>query len=353
MKTVPNNPASNKLSSGLNERGVLTAISKSGYPLQTIVANSLRPQFRIQEEWCYIDQGTQEPRTIDILAEKLLFEFTDERQPRIRPTLDLIIECKQSELPYVFFLSSSRYFIPHFPLLAGLFKNNIKITTDDDASSWNLLILRALELHSHPFLAEESALCTTFSKCVRSGSGIELSGSKPFHELALPLLKAMSHFQMVQSPPETAYYFDLNLVVGVAILDAPMIGVHVSEESHALILLPWVRFVRHEPQAIPGLGHKTRLFAIDIIHKDFIQKYLTTYLLPFARDFSKLAIKHQEVLADGRAFVTGMGKDSWHDIEKRLEPAKMIARVSRSKIIGRNILRLLTGRKPVDGQSQK
>jgi hypothetical protein len=124
METRPNNPATNKLGPGLTETDVLDAVSKSGYPLQTIVGNYLRSQFHVQEEWSYIDKDAQELRTIDILAEKHLYDLTREH-PRVRPTLDLLVECKQSALPYVFFLSSSKPWVPHFPLLAGLFRHTL------------------------------------------------------------------------------------------------------------------------------------------------------------------------------------------------------------------------------------
>jgi len=346
METSSNNPSTNKLGSGLAETDVLDAVSKSGYPLQTIVSDYFRSQFHVQEEWSYIDKDAQELRTIDILAEKWLYDFTQE-QPRVRPTLDLLVECKQSTLPYVFFLSSSKPQVPHFPLLAGLFKHTLILTTDDDASSFELPILRALGLESHPFIAEEPEYCMSFSKCVRKGSDVELSGSESFHGLVLPILKAMHYFQIAESPPKTALYFDCHLAIGIGIIGAPMVGVRVSDESHDLTLLPWVRVVRHETDEISDWQHWTRLFAIDIIHKDFLKDYLDKHVLPFAQEFSKLVIKHQQVLASGEAFATGMAKYGLHEIEQRLEPRRMSARVSRSKIIGKNVFRFLTGRKPI------
>lgn len=346
METCPNNPATNKLGSGLTETDVLDAVSKSGYPLQTIVGDYLRSQFRVQEEWSYIDKDAQELRTIDILAEKWLYDFPRE-QPRVRPTLDLLVECKQSTLPYVFFLSSSKPWVPHFPLLAGLFRHTLVLTTDDDASSWELPILRALGLDSHPFIVEEPEYCMSFTKCVRKGSDVELSGSESFHGLVLPILKAMHYFQIAESPPKTASYFDCHLVIGIGVIDAPMVGVRVSEQSHDLTLLPWVRVVRHETDEISDLWHWTRLFAIDIVHKDFLQHYLEKHVFPFAREFSKLVIKHQQVLVSGQAFATGIEKHGLHKIEQRLEPRKMRARVSQSRTIGKDIIRFLTRRKSI------
>lgn len=320
MEVAPNNPPTNKLGSGLTDAEILAAVSQSGYPLQLIVANLLRPQFHIHEEWSYVDKDTHEPRTIDILAEKWLWDINQE-QPRVRPTLDLLVECKQSALPYVFFLSSSKPPVPNFPLLAGLFRDTLTITTDDSPSTWELPVLHALELDSHPFI-KESEYCFLFTKCVRKGKKVELSGSEPFHELVLPILKAMHHFQTAESPTKTSQYFDCHLVIGIVILDAPMVGVLVSEQNRNLTLLPWARVVRHESKEIPDWFHKTRLFAIDIVHKDFLQYYLDKHVFPFAQEFSRLVIKHQQILASGKAFAKGMQKYWSKNIEQRLEPRK-------------------------------
>lgn len=345
MKATPNNPPNNKLGAGTSEVKIGTAVSKSGYPLQTRVANFLRQHFNVQEEWSYIDDDTKELRAIDLLAEARLFDPHRVGELRVRPTLDLVIECKKSELPYLFFLSPGKPWVPYFPLLAGLFKHEISITTDDDPSSWTFHIPHALGLHSHKFISQDPKCCMSFTRCVRKGSNIVLSGSDPFHSLVMPILKAMHHFQLIESPPTTAMYFDLHLTIGIGLLEAPMVGVRVSKDSHELVLVPWVRVIRHEPDKIPDWLSRTRLFAIDIVHKDFFQQYLNKHLLPFSREFSKLAIKHQQVLASGKAFARNMGKDSFNDIEQRLEPRNMITGAHRVKAALKNIFQVATRRK--------
>jgi hypothetical protein len=344
MEIQPNNPPSNKLSSGLTDADVLAAISQSGYPLQTTVAKLLRTHFDfLQEEWSYVDKDTKEIRTIDVLAENLLWDITQE-QPRVRPTLALLVECKKSDLPFVFFTSPNKTWGYQFPLLAGLFKDTVTLATDDESHSWEFPILHALELDSHPFVAKEPEISTAFTKCVRKGSDIELLGTEPFHGLVLPLIKAMHHFRAAESPPKTAWYFDCHLVIGLGVLDAPMIGARVSERSRDLTLLPWVRVVRHQTDENVDFRHRTHLYAIDVVHKDFLEEYIDNHVLPFAKDFSKLVVKHQQVLASGEGFVSGLGKDCSHNIEQRMEPRKTGRRVSGFKMVGKNILRVLTGR---------
>ena len=352
MEISPNNPSTNQLGPELTEADLSDAILNSDYPLQTSAANLIRQQlaslgrpFHVQEEWSYIDGDTHDLKTIAILAQQLLWDFP--KQPRVRPALDLLIECKQSALPYVFFLSPSKPWADYFPLFAGLPKDTLVLETDDEASTTEMGIVSALGLASHPFLIGAPEYCVLSAKCVWRKSGIELSSTESFHELVVPILKAMDHFRLTKLPPSTFFYFDCHLVIGIALVDGPMVGVRISGQSHRLALLPWVRVLRHETDQIPDLqGTKRGLFAVDVVHKDFLQEYLSKHVLPFAESFSRLAVKHQQELASGEGFATGMGKNWADHIEERLEPRRVKRRAQRTWLITRNIFRFLTHRLP-------
>lgn len=343
MKESEINPETNKLGQGVEQEKLEKAITTSGYPLQTIVASLLASNFYVQEEWSFTDPDTKDTRTIDLLAERPLYDF-EGSQPRVRPTLNLIIECKQSELPYVFFLSHNKPIAPQFPVFAGLASDEVVITSDDDPSSWHYSIPQALEMYSHPFLSENPEYSSTFSKCVRKGKNLELSGSQPYQGLVFPIIKAVSHFKNIEAPPSTAMYFDCHLTIGIGVLDSPMVGVRVKEAGHDMILLPWVRVLRHQtPAKGEGKQHRNNTFAFDVIHKDFLPTYIDRYLMPFAEYFSKLALKHQDVLASNKGFVSGMGSNSWTDIEKRLETSKIQHKAKRIKATGKRFLDLISG----------
>jgi hypothetical protein len=320
MNQHSDNPPTNRLGPGLNERDISAAVEKSGYPLQTVVADFLRTKFDgVQEEWCYLDKNSADLRAIDVLAAKFLFTFQE--HPRIRPTLNLLIECKQSSMPYMFFLTPHKPVLFEFPVIAGLANERIKISTDDDKSTWNYSILHVLGLLQHAFIKTPD-YCTTFSKCVRKGSEIELSGSESFYGLVLPVLKSLYHFQEAEKPPHTARYFDAHLAIGIGVVDAPMVGVRAAATSNELTLIPWVRVLRHEYLKDAEKWDRSKLLALDVIHKDFLQLYIENHVLPFAKTFGALALKHQEILATGKGFAKGMGKNSWGDIESRIEPSK-------------------------------
>ena len=344
MKASKNNPESNKLSQGVEDGQLGKAISSSGYPLQTVVASLLSSSFHIQEEWSFTDPDSQDIRTIDLLAERPLYEYK-EPQPRIRPTLNIVIECKQSELPYIFFLSKNKPVAPKFPVFAGLSSDKIIITSDDDPSSWHFSILDTLGMLNHSYLRDDPEFCCTFSKCVRKGKNLELSGSQPYQGLVFPILKAVNHFRKLETPPSTALYFDCHLTIGIGVLDSPMVGVQVHENGSDMKLIPWVRVLRHQaPIKENGMLHRMNTFAIDVIHKDFLLNYINNNLMPFANEFSTAALRHQEVLASNKGFVSGMGRDGWTDIEKRIEPSKIQHKVKRVKAIGKRISKFVAGK---------
>jgi hypothetical protein len=322
LKAIPSNPTSNNLPSELTEADILEAISDSGYPLQTIVADQLRSDSfeEVQQEWSYLDQDSGENRPIDVLAVKWLSEEEASRaHSHIYPKLALVVECKQSRLPYVFFLSSSKPEVENFPLIVGLKDRRVEIRTDDSRSTWTVSVLNVLSMTSHTFITDPE-YCTSFSKCVRKPSGFELSGTEPFHSLVLPILKAVHHFDTVESPTATAAYFHCHLTIGLGVVNAPMVGMYPTGNTGELIRLPWVRVVKHEADETSNMHFRKGLFAIDIVHKDFLQEYLTNHVIPFASIFSVLALKHQKTLISGKGYATGMEKHWTSNIEGRLQP---------------------------------
>jgi len=307
---------------GVSENDLLRAIKKSGYPLQTLIARQLSKTMHVQEEWSYIDRDTHEQRTIDLLAWTPLCDWTAAKlQPRVRPTLNLLIECKQSDLPYVFFLSESKPRLHAFPSIAGLAGDKLAVTSDDDSSTWNYGVLHALGLNTHAFLSTP-VYSSTFSKCVRKGQELVLSGSESYNGLVLPLLKSVLYFQHAERPPKTAIYFDAHLCIGLGVLDAPMVGVTVDEKSPSVTAIRWIRVTRHESLESADQSERTKLRALDVVHKKFLPEYLKRHLMPYAKDFACLVLKHQLPISDCAAFVSGMGKGSRSNIEARLQPKR-------------------------------
>ncbi len=319
MDSGRDNPATNQLSAGVTEGAVRSAVDESGYPLQVFVSDLLRNAYFVQEEWAYVDRDTGDLRSMDLRARKSLFDL--QSQPRVRPVLNLLIECKQSELPYVFFESKGSPRSFEHPVIHGLHKSSISIITDDSRSTWNFSIVRALGLTEHPFqLAQKTS--RTFSKCVRKGQKLELSGTDAYSHLILPLVKALEHLGSLEKPVETAVYFDAHLSVALGILDAPMMTARSEPGGTVLEFAPWVRVIRHEYASSEFKHARDRHWMVDVIHKDFLKEYLELHLEPFANEFAKRVLRHPTEIATSRAFASGMEQNSWTDIEARLRPGK-------------------------------
>lgn len=318
----------NVLTAGITEADLAEAVRASGYPLQSAVARILRRHLAVQEEWGFIDADDEVARSIDLMAELPLWDH-EKGQPHARPALTLIVECKRSELPFVFFISDQKPSTPRFPLIAGLKEDEIVVSTDDDGSTWTYRTISALGLEGHMFLRDSVTFASTFSKCERQGSKLKLSGAEPYNSIVQPIVKALEHYRQVETPPQTAAYFDVIATVGLAVIDAPMIGVKVLDESNSLELVPWLRIPRH--RGIEGRSHEHRqnVFAIDVVHASYLDTYLTDHLLPFAIVFAERVIKHQSVIAERKGFVSGMGKNWYRDIEEHLKPSGVGASAKR------------------------
>lgn len=331
MKAKGDNPKTNALGPGITEDDLKSAVVKSGYPLQTIVTGYIRAElnavvewpYSIQQEWVFSDKDTNEHRATDICAEIFLYDIVTVHNVRVRPRLTLMVECKQSTLPYVFFLlpdTPHRMRVRNFPVFAGLFSDILSITEEGEGRPIAVDLLDALGLDLHEFIAQCPAFSMSFAKCQRKGKEIELSGSETFHALVLPLLKAMQYYKLAEVPPETARYFDCNMVVGIGVIDAPMVGVEVSEDENEMFHLPWVRVVRHQVGEDLDPYGRTTLFALDVVHKDFFREYLSKHLFPLASEFANLVFKHQQVLASGEGVLGRGGRIGVTEIEPGLKP---------------------------------
>lgn len=318
------NPESNHLKAGLTLEALGDAIEKSGYPLQSSVFELLESDFHVQQEWGFRDRITGEMRSCDLMATREL-AAPSAAESRIRTSLTVLTECKQSDLPYVFFSPNRSSWRLKLPQLAGLAQEEVKVWSDDTRSTFLFPVMRALELSEEPFMSRDGF--SIMSKCARKGPKLELSGADAYNGIVMPLASAASHFSASSAPKETFRYFDVHLLCVVAVLDAPMVEAKAIPSGTELTFTPWCRIYRHEPED-PGvfMGHAGKTMAIDVVHKDFFKEYLTHHLIPFGQTFSERALRHHEVLAAGRAFVPGMKADGSSDIYERLQPPKYIPR---------------------------
>ena len=318
MDSHPDNPASNKLPTSIDEEGLSRAIRASGYPLQSRIAKWLRERhYLLQEEWSYIDRVSGTTRSLDILAR----HHHEASSPALRVQVALLIECKRSDLPYVFFLTEG-HARPDL-VIAGLRGPSLLVQSEADPKQIGPIALsHALGLRDMPFMGRPNE-CTTFARVEASGSKLHLSGANPYNSLVHPLVGATRHFRAQVYPHPQTPISDAYLVIPIALLDAPMVGLGYSTEEKET-LIPWVRLLRHDLESdTPSFGSTDSgtLRAIDFVHVDFLEQYLDEHLIPFFNTVAALLFKHRTVLEAGRAIVDELEtSDFLFGFEKKLRP---------------------------------
>jgi hypothetical protein len=296
MKSHPANPNRNTVPAGITESELIRAISCSGYPLQGIVASALLPQFNVIEEWGFIDDESKEHRSLDLYAYRPL---SPESETTCHCGLMLLIECKRSTHPFVFFQQVVSSVAPRFPSVHGIPNAVISIHEEGNGRLIEASPAMALGLDSLPFVADGPPLCASFSKATPSGKKAELSGTEPFNTIILPLVRALRYaVAQARSPQQDAAIFP-TLTMCIAVLDAPMLVVESPQKAEDPVLRPWVRVVRHESSSDRTGSSRSRFYAIDFVHADYLANFLAGHLLPFSEQFATLAARGEDVLRYG------------------------------------------------------
>lgn len=312
MRERSGNPANNALLAGTQEEALLSAIKLSGYPLQGVVASKLLREFNVTEEWGYLDDQTNDHRSLDIYAFKRL---KSDDNARISPGLILLIECKRSRHPFVFFKRVVERPAPSFPTIDGLPNRQVWLHNLGGQRMLQISPARALGLDKLPFVTSGPPVCAAFSKAAVKGNRVELSGSDGFNTIVLPLVKALRHTVSSHRRPETKDVLFPMLLLCVSVIDAPMLLIEEPESAGDPVLAPWMRIVRHESYKEVG-GTQSRFYALDAVHVGFFDDYVEKHVLPFASEFATRAIERQDVLRFG-GDVHNLNEWDWDKITPR------------------------------------
>ncbi|HKO36395.1 MAG TPA: hypothetical protein VJV21_07945 [Pyrinomonadaceae bacterium] len=301
VQQTRDNPPQNALPSEIDETVVAEAIAASGYPLQLRVASFLSSRFKLVEEWAFKDRTTGELRSLDLYATMQLSDTGV-----VRPGLTLLIECKRSRLPYVFFRTATPPEIQSFPAIHGLRAETL--TTHAPNAQMQMPIGHLLGLGAEPFATKGPDFCATFSKCARKGKDVELSGVDAFNNIVLPLVSALrydaDHRRLSQPQP---MYFP-TVTLAICVLQAPMLLTEVV--SGYRVLHPWVRIIREEA----AIGNPREQYAIDVVHVDFLDKFLSEHLLPFVEVFRERAVGRFSMFHNLTAHVPSLSGWAWRDV---------------------------------------
>jgi hypothetical protein len=296
MREHPENPSSNQLAAGVTEEDMMAAVEGSGYGLQSVAVDKIMAtavdvletsegtagdsqswRIQCQEEWSYIDSDSQDSRNLDALISVDLTSSDSSNKPRaesagetLRIHLDLLIECKQSELPFVFFMRRTR--AGDVPRIIGLPHELLSVKLEDHDFAIGMRTYDVLGLRGLP-LTQRAETAISMSKTHRRGKSLELSGEEAFRGVALPLSKALRYYEGLTQPKEPKLYTHVRLVMPVAVVRAPMVGVSLEDGEPRLTAMPWVRLIRMDPGDDSPFSQFCEPVAIDVVHVDFLETY--------------------------------------------------------------------------------
>lgn len=275
---------------GVTEEMVLDAIARSGYPLQAKavqVALSALPSeelggTRTFEEWSFLDRDSGTVRQLDALIQHSIqiVEELDRGDPGIptdprallRYELNLLMECKQAELPLVFFTRPALH-PPQLPIFIGLPHREISFGGFDEEPFVEMRLEDAVTDDALPGPSPEPAI--SVSRCFRKGRALELSGEDVFRSLTAPIRKAIDHYGGLSSiGPERRLYHDVRMVFPVVVIDAPMLACQVDSGVVAIRHISAARLSLSEPSAskwhFEGFNERSSL---DFVHIDYLAEY--------------------------------------------------------------------------------
>jgi hypothetical protein len=348
MRQQDGNPEENCLPGGVTEDMLKDAIERSGYPLQSSVVATVvdaidgwdlpegEAHTFVQEEWTYFDRDLDKTRALDALIESHRWSVRGDAQPRVRPVLSLLIECKKTELPFVFFTRDSTN-LADFPVTSGFPHHSIELTTDDDPSTYSYPLTMLWGLRHHDFVTKPPA-AVSVSSARRAGKKLEISGEDVYNGLALPLLKATDHLRSV-SQFSKAHYTDGRLIVSAIVVRGPMVAV-AEDGSGGPELVPWVRVHRYEPLSDESAWQSHRLAAFDVVHEDYLPVYLEK-LHEYVDHFVASSMDCLGILLSGEGFAEALG----HGAEPReIEPRTTETRAISRRLAAESALALVNGK---------
>ncbi|MEV0360636.1 hypothetical protein AB0H71_31725 [Nocardia sp. NPDC050697] len=280
-------PAHATLLSGLSRRDVEVAIARSGYPFQAVVADRLSSAisrntkvsgfFGAHEEWSYTDSDSGQARTVDILVSTSLGTSEKPGGPLSHPSLQLLVECKQSELPFTFFLQRQTR-TDSIDLHIPEARSSIMVLVPSDATkpqAPRLMQVRdvfgALDFR---FFNCPVPHAFSVSKIKRSPKP-EVTGEEAHRSLTLPLMKAADHLDSLAMKDHNTRG-PVSIIICLVVVRAPMVGVWVKNGEPQLSSMPWYRVLHHQPfGAIDKFGQKIRTRYYDVVHEEYLDQYIS------------------------------------------------------------------------------
>lgn len=297
------------LPKGIDPKELVEAVRVSGYPLQAVVARELNENFNVVEEWGFVDRASQEHRSLDVFAHRRLAVTS----PRLQTSLSLLVECKRSELPYVFFATAIPHSPPGFPSIVGLPWRTFSLS-QEGAGSIGIPPADFLRCSEFPFV-KAPATAATFCRVERKGKGLSLSGAVPYNTVVLPLASALEHYADSRSGAlATQPCLYPTFALCVCVIDATLVVAGGTPESPELSTARWIRLV-HEEALREDRWWRRRQYYVDVVSREFLGEFLDGHVLPFAEQVALRMAEREELVVTGKGKVQNRDSWTWNEIQ--------------------------------------
>jgi hypothetical protein len=301
------NPSENQLPPGIDEKELTRSITTSGFPLQGFVAHLIKSKYGVTEEWSYVDRDSEGLRSLDVFAYRKLSGVGN-----IHPFAVLLIECKSSIHPYVFFQNAVERSFP-FPTICGTPLVQIRQKAGRDGTFQECQYTKVLGLADTPF-GSKPPICSAFTKAISKGKKVQVSGTDPFNSIILPLVKATDHAISLYGSRTSNRKNRLHpaLILNICVLDAPMIVVGNPSNGQSARLAPWVRVLRQEAKP----KHNNIFYdyyVVDFVHRGFLGDFFGQHIEDFLDTYTKRVCVKSDILFGG-GVVDNLDSWTWREV---------------------------------------
>lgn len=298
-------PLENELPDWCTPDALREAVAWSGYPLQSEVAGALKARdVKFVEEWAFYDPENHKRRTIDLLAHRQHgadAELSDRPGTTlVRISTELVIECKQSVDPFVFFEAVSPPSLQEMPVVAGIGDGEMKLkpvtTPKTGTSSYEVSLPMFLGAQREEFHTEPPAATGMSGAKPKGGNRAPgngepvLTGDELYNGLFLPLTKALDAYAAESHGYRGSEAFKwVRFIHGLAVINGPMLLASAPPAEPELRPVRWLRMIVRKA-ADPGdawAGKGGEHWAVDVVHASFVEEFLDTKLLPFAETLTE------------------------------------------------------------------
>ena len=231
-------------------RNIEEDIKRSGFPLEIEVSSILKKDgWTVRNQAYYIDEDEGKAREIDIVAYKAFFEkFWDHDRLHI----SLVIECKKSSKPWVFFTTSKEK--RFFGIPFGVIKH-----WADPELRYSIYFSQWVQKKSHYTYSHFKEQAIIAYEPFKKGKGQEI------FEATYQVIKALN-FELEQNKksPSLVPMRPIFILYPAIVCDGHLFECRLQNGDMKIVPTDYLQY----------LVERKELFLIDVIKKEFLQQYL-------------------------------------------------------------------------------